>query len=162
VLLFALFASVGFVLVLGPFLAPYVEYYTRSIAVLSGAIIRMAGGHVRVTDFTLTAPASGLSVAVVNGCNGINVVVLLWSAQLAWPAIGWIDKLKGMVLGALVIQLANTLRVISLFYLNQWNQAWFEWMHLYVWEILIMILGLAVFALSIRRTPANAVSGEAK
>ena len=161
-LLFALFASVGFVLVLGPPLAPYIEYYTRSIASLSAAIIRIAGGHVRLTDSTLTAPATGLSIVVVNGCNGINVVVLLWAAQLAWPASRWTGKLLGMVLGALIIQLANTVRVISLFYLNQWNQAWFEAMHLYVWEILIMLLGLAVFALSIRRTPARAVSDGAQ
>ena len=161
VFLFALFASVGFVLVLGPLMAPYVEFYTRSIATLSGAIIRIAGGHVQVADFTLTAPATGLSIVVVNGCNGINVVVMLWSAQLAWPG-RWANKVKGMVLGAVLIQVANTLRVISLFYLNQWNKAWFEWMHLYVWEILIMLLGLAVFALSIRQTPAPAVSDGAK
>lgn len=147
---------------LGPPLAPYIEYYTRSIVTLSAAIIRIAGGHVQVADRTLTAPATGSSIVVVNGCNGINVVVLLWSAQLAWPASRWIDKLKGMLLGALAIQLANTLRVISLFYLNQWNQAWFEWMHLYVWETLIMLLGLAVFALNIRRTPARAVSDGAQ
>jgi len=143
-------------------LAPYIEYYTRSIAALSAAIIRVAGGHVELASFTLTAPATGSSIVVVNGCNGINVVVLLWAAQLAWPASRWTDKLKAMVVGALIIQVANTIRVISLFYLNQWNQAWFEAMHLYVWEILIMLLGLAVFALSIRRTPVSAVADGAK
>lgn len=68
-LLFVLFASVGFVVLLGPPLAPYIEYYTRSIVTLSASIIRIAGGHVQVADFTLTAPATGSSIVVVNGCK---------------------------------------------------------------------------------------------
>ena len=128
---------------------------------MSGVIIHMAGGHVRVSDYTLTAP-DDFAIQVVYGCNGINVVVLLWSAVLAWPLGRWTDKLKGMILGALIIQLANTLRIISLFYLGQWNPVWFEWMHLYVWEIVIMLAGLAVFGWWIRQTAASASPDPAK
>ena len=160
-LLFALFVSVGFGLVFAPPLAPFFEYFTRLVANASEVIIRIGGGHVQVSAFTLTAP-DGFSIVVANGCNGINVVVLLWSALLAWPASRWTDKVKGMGFGMLAIQAANALRIITLFYLGQWNQQWFEIMHLYVWEILIMVLGLAVFAIWVRRTPASAIPDGAK
>lgn len=162
-LLFALFAAGGFALIVAPRVVPCIAYLTGSITSLSAAIIHLAGGHAQVTEHTaLRAPDSGFSMAIVYGCNGINVVVLLWSAVLAWPDGRWTDKLKGMLLGALVIQSANILRIITLFYLGQWNMVWFQWMHLYVWEILIMLLGLAVFAVWLRRTPASVVPDRAK
>lgn len=161
-LLFALFATLGFVLVLVPPLVPSIESFTRFIAGVSAKIIRIAGGHVLVADYTLTCPDNGFSMIVVYGCNGINVIVLLWSALLAWPAAGWTDKLKGMLLGALIVQSANTLRIVSLFYLGQRNRVMFEVMHLYVWEILIMLVGLSVFALWIRRTAGTVVANPAK
>jgi exosortase H (IPTLxxWG-CTERM-specific) len=161
VLLFALFAGVGFGLVLAPPLEPVVGYLTRLIATASAVIIHIGGGHVRVAAYTLVAP-DGFAIVVANGCNGINVVVMLWSALLAWPAGRWSEKVKGMGLGMLAIQAANTLRIITLFYLGQWNQQWFEVMHLYVWEILIMVLGLALFAMWVRRTPATAIPDGAK
>ena len=160
-ILFALFAGGGFALILSPLLAPELESLTAWLARLSGGIIHFAGGHVEVAGNTLTAP-SGFSIAVANGCNGINVLILLWAAQLAWPAAGWADKLKKAAIGTPIIFLVNTIRIITLYYLGQWNREWFEWMHLYVWEVLIMMLGLAVFALGIRQTPRTAAAGAAK
>jgi len=134
---------------------------TYAITAMSGAIIQLAGGRVGVAGNVMAGPRAGFTMRVMEGCNGVEVVVLLWSAMLAWPA-GRVAKIKGMVLGALIVQAANTLRIISLFYLGQWNQNWFEWMHLYVWQILIMILGLAVFSVWIRGTPEIATPGPAK
>ena len=41
----------------------------------------------------------------------------------------------------------NIVRIISLFYLGQWNYTVFEWFHLYLWPMLIMLDVLAVFAI---------------
>jgi hypothetical protein len=38
-------------------------------------------------------------------------------------------------------------RIISLFYLGQWNYTVFEWFHLYLWPVLIMLDVLVVFAI---------------
>ncbi|HYW46292.1 MAG TPA: exosortase H [Bryobacteraceae bacterium] len=161
VLLFFLFASAGFALMFVPPIELLIRDLTYAITAMCGAIIQLAGGRVGVAGNVMAGPRAGFTMKVMDGCNGVEVVVLLWSAMLAWPA-GRVAKIKGMVLGALIVQAANTLRIISLFYLGQWNQDWFEWMHLYVWEILIMILGLAVFAVWIRRTPAIAAHGPAR
>ena len=39
----------------------------------------------------------------------------------------------------------NLVRFISLYYLLQYNQAWFDFAHAYLWESLIMLDALAVF-----------------
>lgn len=159
VLLFALFASAGFALMFAPPIEPRIQDLSRAISTMSGAIIHLGRGRVWVEGDVLTAE-NGFAIRIMNGCNGINVIVLLWSGVLAWPA-GAGRKLKGAALGALAIQAANLVRVITLFYLGQWNTAWFEWMHVYVWEMLMMLLGLAVFAVWVRGTLVRAGSDRA-
>mgnify|MGYP003693538809 CR=1 FL=1 len=50
----------------------------------------------------------------------------------------------------------NIVRVISLFYLGQWNMQVFEWAHLYVWQALIMLDVLVVWLVWV--APAAAVT----
>ena len=47
----------------------------------------------------------------------------------------------------LFVQALNIVRIISLFYLGQWNYTVFEWFHLYLWPVLIMLDVLVVFAI---------------
>ena len=47
----------------------------------------------------------------------------------------------------------NVVRVISLFYLGQWNLQVFEWAHLYVWQALIMLDVLVVWLVWVRMLP---------
>jgi exosortase H (IPTLxxWG-CTERM-specific) len=74
--------------------------------------------------------------------------------MLAMPA-PWRLKLLGIGLGFLAIQAMNLLRIITLFYLGQWNDTLFEWAHLYVWQALIMLDVLIVFILWLRFIPAR-------
>ena len=39
------------------------------------------------------------------------------------------------------------MRIISLLYLSQWNCAVFEWFHLYMWQVVIMLDVLVMFAI---------------
>jgi len=42
---------------------------------------------------------------------------------------------------------------LLLFYLLQWNPVWFEWVHLYFWQALIMLDGLIVYLFWVRMLP---------
>jgi exosortase/archaeosortase family protein len=53
----------------------------------------------------------------------------------------------------------NIVRIISLFYLGQWNYDVFEWAHLYVWQALIMLDVLIVWLLWVRTLPKIDRSG---
>ena len=79
---------------------------------------------------------------------------MLVAAILAFPA-PWRHRLAGIVVGTLAVQGLNIVRVISLFYLGQWNYDAFEWAHLYVWQALIMLDVLVVWLLWVRWSPEH-------
>ena len=64
-------------------------------------------------------------------------------------------KLVGLAVGIVAVQGLNVVRVISLFYLGQWNMQVFEWAHLYVWQALIMLDVLIVWLVWVRTLPRD-------
>ena len=74
------------------------------------------------------------------------------ASTLAMPA-PWKLKLIGIGSGFLAIQGMNLLRIITLFYLGQWNKTAFDWAHLYIWQALIMLDVLIVFLIWLRFIP---------
>ena len=97
---------------------------------------------------------NGLAVSIEPGCNGIEASIVLIAAILAFPA-PWKHKLIGLLAGLTAIQALNLVRIISLFYLGQWNMDVFEWAHLYLWQALIMLDALVVFVIWVRLIPAT-------
>jgi exosortase H (IPTLxxWG-CTERM-specific) len=158
-IIFCASALVSFALLLAPPLRPVVELFSRSLVTASASIISICGGDSRIqgTERTVLAdPSSGRGVEMKDGCNGVNVTLLLWSALLAFP-VSWRQRLKGLFLGTVAIQVVNLVRFISLFYLLQYNRQLFDFAHDYLWESLIMLDALVVFWLwvyGIRRSQA--------
>ena len=77
---------------------------------------------------------------------------MLVAAILAFPA-SWKRRLIGLAVGVVAVQGLNIIRVISLFYLGQWDLRVFEWAHLYVWQALIMLDVLVVWLVWVRTLP---------
>jgi len=156
ILAFAGAALAQFAILLAAPIRPLVEGFSGDLAALSAWLIRAAGGACVRHAAVLSSPARHFAMEIRDGCNGVNVVVLLWSAILAYPAsLKW--KLIGLSGGLAAIQILNLLRLISLFYLGQYSWSLFELAHLYLWESLIIIDGMIVFSLWIRRLPQKSV-----
>jgi len=151
--LFPIFLAVGFCALLIPFLHPAITAFTRGLVEVSAMVIRLFGGHAAAQQVILRNPSNGFAMEVLDGCNGDDVVVLLWAAILAYPA-SWLQKGKGLLAGTAAIYLINFLRIISLFYLGQYNTRWFEFAHLYVWESVFVLLTLTIFWMWVRRMAA--------
>jgi exosortase H (IPTLxxWG-CTERM-specific) len=100
----------------------------------------------------LQSASNGFAVSIEAGCNGVEATIVLVAAILAFPA-PWKRKLVGLAIGVIAVQGLNVVRVISLFYLGQWNSDVFEWAHLYVWQALIMLDVLIVWLLWVRTLP---------
>ena len=149
--LFPVFLAVGFALSLGPLLRPAIEGFTRVLVELSAAAIRIFGGNAAAHEVTLQNPSTGFAVQVLEGCNGNNVMILLWAAILAYPA-SWMDKAKGLLAGTAILQAVNLVRIVTLFYLGQYDRQWFDFAHLYVWESLFVLFTLTIFWMWVRRT----------
>jgi len=122
--------------------AAVVEPFSRGIAVASAALLNLLGQHVIVNGVVLTA--GNHAVSIQNGCNGIEAVVFLIAAILAFPAT-WRQRLLGLVASVVVIQLLNLARVVTLFLINRYHPQWFELFHLAVWQTVIGGAAIALF-----------------
>jgi len=147
---FVILLVTGYGLLLAPFTQPAVVSATSTLVKVSAGCIRLFGGHARGQGDFLTNPANGYTIEVRDTCNASNVTLLLWAAILSFPA-PWRLKGKGLAAGTVAIHLINLLRIISLFYLGQYNSTWFDFAHSYVWESVIMVATLVIFSLWVQR-----------
>ena len=142
--LFAVWFLSGFSMLTTPTVRPLAIRFSGALVTASGALIHLCGGNAWVDGTVLRDPSTGMAIEMKDGCNGAYVTILLCSALLAFPA-SWLQRAKGLFIGCAAIQSINLARFISLFYLRQYNQAWFDFAHEYLWESLIMLDALAVF-----------------
>lgn len=129
-----------------------IQPFTAAIAKVSAVVSQTFDSTVHAQGIVLSNIETGAAVSIQPGCNGVEAMIVLLAAILATPA-GWKHKLIGIGLGFLAIQIVNVIRIVSLFYLLQWNPVWFEWAHLYLWQALIMLDGLIVYLLWVRMLP---------
>jgi len=137
---------------LGPVQAGFVEPFTALIAKISAALVQLFDSNVVSQGIVIRNTDNNAAVAIQPGCNGVEAMIVLTAAVLACPA-PWMYRAIGLLIGFLAIQALNLVRIISLFYLLQWNQTLFEWAHLYLWQALIILDALVVFVLWLRTLP---------
>lgn len=126
--------------------------WTALLARVSAAMIMVFDEGVVTRDVIIQDLGSGFAVSIQAGCNGVEAAIVLIAAILAFPAT-WRYRLLGIAVGVTAVQGLNLVRIISLFYLGQWNMTAFEWAHLYLWQALIMLDALIVFLVWIRMQP---------
>ena len=126
--------------------------FTAAIAKVSMWLVGMFDPHAIAYGKILQSTRNGFAISIERGCNGVEAVIILISAMLAFPA-PWKHRLVGLGVGFLAIQSLNLVRIISLFYLGQWDPTWYEWFHLYLWQALIVLDALVVFLLWLRWLP---------
>lgn len=141
----------------GAELTPWAQEYfvvpwTNTLAAMSARLVTFFDPNVVATGKVLQSTVNGFAVSIESGCNGVEATIVLVAAILAFPA-PWKHRLMGLAAGILAVQGLNVIRVISLFYLGQWNFDVFEWAHLYVWQALIMLDVLIVWLVWVRTLP---------
>jgi exosortase H (IPTLxxWG-CTERM-specific) len=141
----------------GAELTPWAQEYfvvpwTNTLAAVSARLVTFFDPNVIAIGKMLKSTVNGFAVSIESGCNGVEATIVLVAAILAFPA-PWKRRLMGLLAGVVAVQGLNVIRVISLFYLGQWNFDVFEWAHLYVWQALIMLDVLIVWLVWVRTLP---------
>lgn len=126
-----------------------IEPFTTLLATISAGLITPFDGSVLSYGKILQFGHDGFAVSIEAGCNGVEATIVLVAAVLAYPA-SWTARATAIALGFLAVQAMNILRIISLFYLGDWNLEVFSWVHLYLWPALIMLDVLIVFIVFLR------------
>ncbi|QTR50220.1 exosortase H [Candidatus Thiothrix anitrata] len=126
--------------------------WTSLLADVSGWLMSAFDSHVATSGKIISSTLNGFAVSIEPGCNGVEAMIVLLAAIIAFPA-PFVYKVYGLLAGFVAIQGLNLVRIISLFYLGQWSQELFDWAHLYIWQALIMLDALVVFLVWIRYLP---------
>lgn len=126
-----------------------IQPFTASLASLSAALITPLDADVIAYGRVIAHTVNNFAVSIEAGCNGVEAAIVLIAAVIAFPA-PWKLRVMAILLGFLTIQVMNIARIISLFYLGQWDVELFNWTHLYLWPVLIMLDVLVVFLVYLR------------
>lgn len=139
-----------FVIELTPFAQQYfVQPFTTLLATISISLIHLFDDNVMSYGVIIYNTVNQFAVSIEAGCNGIEASIILFSAIMTFPR-SWKSRLLGVGIGLISLHAVNIVRIISLFYLGQWNMTAFEWAHLYLWQALIMLDVFIVFLLWLR------------
>ncbi|CAM3873761.1 exosortase H [Paracidovorax anthurii] len=123
--------------------------WTAMLARICAALVTWFDSSAAASGKVLWNHTTGFGVSIEAGCNGIEACIVLFAAVMAFPST-WRHKLIGIAAGFVAVQALNIVRVISLFYLGQWNTAVFNFAHEYLWQALIMVDVLIVWLLWVR------------
>lgn len=123
--------------------------WTSLLAQICAYLVTAFDSGAMASGKVLWNPENGFGVSIEAGCNGVEACIVLFAAIMAYPS-SWRAKLVGILIGFFAIQAVNVVRVISLFYLGQWNDDVFRFAHEYLWQALIMIDVLIVWLLWVR------------
>lgn len=148
-MIFSIYLLFGFGVLETPRVQSVDGAFSRMLVTVSHGLVLACGGPATRDRAVLRSPG-GFAIEMRDGCNAVNVTILLWSAILAFPA-PWKTRTLGLLAGSAILQLMNTVRFVSLFYLRQYNMAWFDFAHAYLWESLLVLDTMVVFWLWVNR-----------
>ncbi len=116
--------------------------YLKANAWMAGGILNFLGQHARVSDVTITA--SNFSMAIRRGCDAVEPTWLLCAVILAFPA-AFVRKLWGILVGIVLLQLLNLVRIITLYWIGVHWPAIFNSAHLEIWPVIFIMVALLLF-----------------
>jgi exosortase H (IPTLxxWG-CTERM-specific) len=132
-----------------------VNPYTTFVAQESKVALNIFGEGAWVRGQTLASPR--FSVAIHNGCNGLEAILILVCGVLAFPA-GWWPRVLGIVLGFIAVQVFNVVRIVALFYTGVYRPTWFNVSHVFIWQSLAILLGVVLWLLWVQRYALKAAA----
>ena len=116
--------------------------FVRLLARATGALLEPFYERVTVTHARVAT--NKFVVTVDDGCDGLQVGTLLTAAVLAFPAT-WRQKLAGIVLGNIWLQVWNVIRISTLVVVGGIEREWFDPTHVYIWPTLLIGICLATW-----------------
>lgn len=104
--------------------------------------------HAQAIGSSIHAPGGGLNI--LNGCEGVDALVLLIAAFIAAPLPAR-ARARGMAFGVALVYLLNQARILTLFYVYRHDPSLFATLHGAVAPILVIFILGAYFYIWLSR-----------
>jgi exosortase/archaeosortase family protein len=112
----------------------------KLLLLFTGAEVNFRTGIVHLGSVTMR---------IVSECTPLTPTILVWAAVLACPT-SWRNRLIGLGVSAAVLWGYNLLRVLVLVPVLTWWPHWFDFIHVYLWQTITLIVALGTFLLWLR------------
>ncbi|MEE8525899.1 MAG: exosortase H [Thermoanaerobaculia bacterium] len=119
-----------------------IEPFTAIVARASGVTLDLIGQDVTMHGTVISNRRFGVNIK--NGCNGVETLIIFTAAVLAFPT-GWRQRITGLILGSLAIQLVNLIRVVALFLTGVYFRDFFDASHTTVWQTVVILFGVLLW-----------------
>ncbi len=119
------------------------EFMLVSTAQLLAMSLTLLGHTAEVHGKLVTS--SLLDVNVIRDCTGVHPMAIFVAGVLAYPS-RWKWKLLGILAGIPALIAINQGRLVSLCYVGRSYPESLETVHLIVWQSLIVVFGVVLFA----------------
>ena len=126
----------------------FVIPFTRALASVSGALLNAIGERVSVADTVIAG--SRFAVDVRGGCNGLEAVVFVCAAMLAFAAPVK-TRIGGAAAAAVILETVNVIRVASLYWIGVYHRSMFETFHLAIWQTVMFAIAVFLFVAWVSR-----------
>jgi exosortase H (IPTLxxWG-CTERM-specific) len=132
------------------FFKEYIVYPWNGLnASISSLILRMFGQGTHAEGMIIIG--RNVSISIKEGCDAIEPAMLFISAVVAFPA-AWKKKLKGIAFGVVILFGINLFRIISLFLVQKFWPAAFDFMHIQFWQVVFILLAVVLWVQWMRTT----------
>jgi exosortase/archaeosortase family protein len=98
----------------------------------------------------------GVSIEIVPDCTPLMPTAALWIAIAAFPA-PWRWRLLGLAAGAFLLWLYNLARILALIPVLAYRPQLFDFIHVYLWQTVTLLVVFALFLLWLRLQQPRAV-----
>ena len=117
------------------------EMTVRPAAIWIGLLTPDIGAQ--AVGYSIKAPGGGMNI--INGCEGLDVLFLLFSAFVVYPTV-WFRWVGALATGVVVVWVLNQVRVVVLFYASRYDKDLFALLHGTVAPLVLIALVAIFFA----------------
>jgi exosortase/archaeosortase family protein len=125
---------------IGPLARTTVLPFNEFLAWSTAAVLSVTAGA-DISSSGTSVSGAGFGFTIAEGCNGIYALAIVLAGIVAIP-MGRRHKLIGLALATALIMFLNYIRILSLWYAGISSPFWFEILHTYLWEFIIIAVGL--------------------
>ncbi len=124
--------------------------YNDFVASLSAWFINLFGISAKALRDTIVLPHAKMIIKF--GCNGLEAIFIYIAGVLAYPANAKM-KVLGIVIGSLVLEVLNILRIALLAWTIEHYPNHFELMHTYITQSIMIVLAFLTFLFYLQKVP---------
>ena len=116
--------------------------YLGANAWLANGILNGFGQACHVSDLTIRS--ARFAITVRRGCDAVEPSWFYCAALLSFPA-PWLRKVAGILAGAVLLQVLNLVRIVSLYLIGLYYSQFFNTAHVEIWPVIFIMVAIALW-----------------